>query len=483
MRLFIIITIQLLVLRNVYSQSGTHYLNYGPDTCKFIKDLFLSYKDDTVSQNKIYHLGFKEYEQFMALYDLCLEEDTSILMTLDKLGSDSLFRKLYKPKLIDDHYFVSDTLDFDKVEAKAVKFLTFTFFLETLIGDRYFDNHFLKEYISLMGIIIDMKFDYLEREFFMSKPTVNSRLSFSIANIEESISELNKLIASKTTLISTSINYTFDNLIEIGVSTNSDEEIDLTFDYLWTYVRRVTTEEESLEHKKYIGLIIARHLDNFNNDNIHLRVRIKEFLPFYNPERGTVIDFEGNSYITVKIGQMWWMAENLKSTYFKDGTAIPNAESRINWQNSNKPVYCWYMNDEKESKNIFGALYNWYAVNTNKLCPSGWHVPTKSEWDTLVSILGGHADAESRLQEIGKSHWKKPNQYATNETGFRALPGGRRTPYGLADFNEMGDCGTWWSSSEETKRNAYYYRIPSYFGILSSPHKKEHGHSVRCTKD
>ena len=140
---------------------------------------------------------------------------------------------------------------------------------------------------------------------------------------------------------------------------------------------------------------------------------------------GTVTDVDGNVYNTVTIGTQCWLQENLKTTKYKDGTSIPLVTDNSAWGSLSTPGYCWYNNDDTY-KNTYGALYNYYTVLTNNLCPSGWHVATEREWSTLVTYLGGASIAGGKLKESGTTHWVTPNTGANNETGFIALPGGRR---------------------------------------------------------
>ena len=106
-----------------------------------------------------------------------------------------------------------------------------------------------------------------------------------------------------------------------------------------------------------------------------------------------VVDIDGNVYHTVTIGTQVWMVENLKTTKYNDGTAIPLVTDNTAWGALTTPGYCWYNNDSATYKNTYGALYNWYAVNTGKLAPTGWHVPTDSEWTVLTTYLGGQSVA------------------------------------------------------------------------------------------
>lgn len=138
---------------------------------------------------------------------------------------------------------------------------------------------------------------------------------------------------------------------------------------------------------------------------------------------GTVTEMDGNVYQTVKIGTQIWTRENLKTTKYKDGTAIPLATDNTAWSNLTTPGYCWYNNDASANKNVYGGLYNWYTVSTNNLCPSGWHVSTDLDWTTISNYLGGGFDAAVKLKETGTDHWSAPNAGVTNETGFTARPG------------------------------------------------------------
>ena len=102
-----------------------------------------------------------------------------------------------------------------------------------------------------------------------------------------------------------------------------------------------------------------------------------------------ILDFEGNSYATVTIGSQIWMAENLRTTKYNEGTAIQLITDSLVWQQYDKPGYCWYNNDEP-SKNKNGALYNWYTVITKKICPQGWHVPDTTDWRILIQYISNN---------------------------------------------------------------------------------------------
>jgi len=199
---------------------------------------------------------------------------------------------------------------------------------------------------------------------------------------------------------------------------------------------------------------------------------------------GTVSDGDGNTYSTVTIGTQVWMAENLKTTRYNDGTAILPVPLNYVDFNSATPGYCWYNNDDVTNKSTYGALYNWLAVNTGKLCPTGWHVPTNAEWATLINYLGGEVVAGGKMKETGTTHWKSPNLGATNSSGFSALPGGRRFYDG--NFSYLGEDGLWWSSTDNHFINAgFLYIKSSENGLLYNTIWEDVRmcFSVRCLKD
>lgn len=198
----------------------------------------------------------------------------------------------------------------------------------------------------------------------------------------------------------------------------------------------------------------------------------------------TVNDVDGNVYHTVTIGTQTWFIENLKTTKYKDATAIPNVTDTVAWIGLTTPAYCWYKNDATTYKATYGALYNWYAVETGKLCPAGWHVPTDEEWTTLKNYVNDGSGAGALLKETGTTHWKNPNYGATDKFGFKALPGGGLRSDG--SFGEIGESGYWWTSTSYDSENAWN-RIMAYDHPLlvknACPFYKANGYSVRCIKD
>ena len=198
-----------------------------------------------------------------------------------------------------------------------------------------------------------------------------------------------------------------------------------------------------------------------------------------------VQDIENNSYNTVQIGTQIWLAENLKSTKYKDGTAIPLVTENSLWAGLSSEAYCWYNNDAGKYKTVYGALYNWYAVSSGKLCPEEWHVPSETDWQLLLDYLGGNTLAGKKLKEEGTEHWSKPNLYTTNETSFSALPGGIRYEYGNpGSFNDLLFCSYLWTSTEYSEIHAKSKILNSHSqGVFNEIRYKTDGLSVRCIKN
>jgi uncharacterized protein (TIGR02145 family) len=221
---------------------------------------------------------------------------------------------------------------------------------------------------------------------------------------------------------------------------------------------------------------------------------------------GSVTDIDGNVYPTVMIGEQEWMAENLKTTSYRDGSAIdyPGANEDL-WANTTAGAYAWYLNEEY-NKDLYGAVYNWYAVsNPNGLCPAGWRVPTDSDWTGLkdhlitqysLSNQEGVGSVGNRLKscrQLGSPltgcntsanpRWNRDeNHYGFDDFGFAALPMSRRSY--LGDFFEStGTYGQWWSASAASANEALYRRISYQSGrIWSSSRNKSDGYAVRCVK-
>lgn len=194
----------------------------------------------------------------------------------------------------------------------------------------------------------------------------------------------------------------------------------------------------------------------------------------------TVTDIDGNIYHTVTIGSQTWMLENLKVSHYQNGDEIPNVSDVNLWVNQTSGAYC--INDNNENNNLdYGKLYNFYAIkDPRKLCPPGWHIPSNEEWETLVLFLG--ENYINKLKDTGTSYWADPNDEATNESGFTALPGGSRDSKGT--FGGIGHYSFWWTSSSFAESYAYYRWFGDKHNVLNKTLSSyNYGLSVRCIKD
>jgi uncharacterized protein (TIGR02145 family) len=194
----------------------------------------------------------------------------------------------------------------------------------------------------------------------------------------------------------------------------------------------------------------------------------------------------GNTLSEVRIGDQIWATENLNTDRFGNGEFIIEAKTDAEWKKAgdqNQPAWCYYENDAANGE-IYGKLYNWYAVADNRgLCPAGWHVPTHSEWTQLTNFLGGQEIAGGKMKSTGTQYWKSPNIGATNESGFSALPVGNRGKDGR--FDGIGYFYFCWSATEDWSGGfAWYYNL--YYNRRDARcynYYKHDGYSVRCIKD
>lgn len=206
---------------------------------------------------------------------------------------------------------------------------------------------------------------------------------------------------------------------------------------------------------------------------------------------GNIKDIDGNVYHTVTIGSQVWMVENLKTTKYNDGSEITNVTSDTQWENLTTGAYCNYDNLESNAT-TYGRLYNWYAVNTGKLAPAGWHVPTDDDWFTLADYVAANLGISGSVAKAlaSTTNWVASTEgeaigndlTINNSTGFTALPGGYRGDGGK--FDGFGEVGSWWSSTEVDNSYAYDRGLGYFYdGLLRDYDIKESGFSVRLVRD
>jgi uncharacterized protein (TIGR02145 family) len=215
-------------------------------------------------------------------------------------------------------------------------------------------------------------------------------------------------------------------------------------------------------------------------------------------ERGTVTDFEGNVYNTVKIGNQWWMSDNLMATKYNNGdqigTTVPNS---LSITDATAPKYHWSYSGDESFAAIYGRLYTWYAVtDTRNVCPAGWHVPSDIDWNILSdyvnsgpfgAITSTNSNAKILASQTG---WVldgivgNPGQdmASNNKSGFSAMPGGLRQPSGT--YSGAGLSAYYWSTTADIPLLASTRLVYFNLGTLQeSNYTRDSGISVRCVKD
>ena len=195
------------------------------------------------------------------------------------------------------------------------------------------------------------------------------------------------------------------------------------------------------------------------------------------PEFGGLNDIDGNEYVTVKIGDQWWMAENLKVSRYRNGDEIPNITEDTEWSEMESGAWAFYNNDP-EVNDEFGKLYNWYAANDERdICPEGWMVPGESDWEKLINHLGGRDKAGGAMKDT--TLWLSPNEGASNESGFTGLPAGLRV--GSGGFDLLGRTGFWWYRGEPVRARDLNFLRES--AGITHQNDKTRGYSIRCVRE
>ena len=206
----------------------------------------------------------------------------------------------------------------------------------------------------------------------------------------------------------------------------------------------------------------------------------------FNPDKkyGKVTDIDGNVYRTIVIGTQTWMAENLRTTHYQNGDSIPEVMDYDRWRNMTSGAFCNYNNTtDLDTIATYGRLYNWYAVaDSRNLAPKGWHVATAPDWLTLINYLGGDTIASKHLKEAGILHWDGPND-GDNNSGFTALPGGRR--YKTQPYSGFELYADFWTSSSYTQSSAPFLYLTAWHdnSVYKGFNYNVNGYSVRCVKD
>ena len=213
---------------------------------------------------------------------------------------------------------------------------------------------------------------------------------------------------------------------------------------------------------------------------------------------GPVTDVDGNIYQVITIGTQVWMSENLSTTKYNNGNEIPLVSDPAGWGSLTTPGYCWYNNNKDANKAIYGALYNFYAVSTSQLCPTGWHVPTNNEWAVLINYLIANGYGyEGSGDDIAKSlsstmYWQDfstpgavgNDQISNNTSGFSAVPAAGRDGVDGNYSSSIGSATVFWTTTPIGLKNAVVKVIADIFStVIDGSSDNRFGGSVRCLND
>jgi uncharacterized protein (TIGR02145 family) len=207
----------------------------------------------------------------------------------------------------------------------------------------------------------------------------------------------------------------------------------------------------------------------------------------------SIADIEGNMYKTTQIGNQLWTIENLRTTHLNDNTPIPNVSDSVAWLTISTPAYAYYRNNSA-NKELYGALYTWFTVQTGKLCPSGWHVPSNAEYEALEISIGMPADSVQfwgwRGKDIGSKlkdsvGWITGN--GNNSSGFSAKPAGYRA-WANSQFRGLHEIAYFWTSTDDAinlkPTVAWYRRVDATTNyVYKATTEKGGGKAIRCIKD
>lgn len=342
------------------------------------------------------------------------------------------------------------------------------------------------------------------------------------------------------------LNNRVDSLNQIVVTEHSDKQnLSIEISKLKSQIKELESTKDKITNQNNV---VTQELQENQGQIVELNKQLKikqdslilantellKYKPAPPKEKIVVKQDNTGPTKTVTIGTQVWMKENLNVAVFKNGVAIPEVRDKDAWYEAGKneqPAWCFYDNDPKNGAK-YGKLYNWYAViDTNGLCPQGWHVPSDAEWDTLVTYLGGEdvAGAKMKAKPVMKKGVefydvdskycsncasaskeykkicpvckgtglvkiplrKKEHVYdyvasgfegGTNESGFTGLPGGYR--YDNGNYDLIGSLGYWWSSSESGAFTAWFRDLNNTNGYAyRNNYDKEFGLSVRCLRD
>ncbi|NOX86540.1 MAG: hypothetical protein GXO86_11365 [Chlorobi bacterium] len=314
-------------------------------------------------------------------------------------------------------------------------------------------------------------------------PIINSPIGLKIT-IRSGSANGSTVYSETFTPVSNAIGIFTVNIGEGSVQSGNFQDIDWGTDKYFlnvaidadggsNYTDMGTTQFLSVPYSLYTASIYV----NYSNDTLWIGDKYVVLSGGGGPPGGTVTDYDGNVYNTVVIGNQTWLKENLRSLHYADGTPIDNV---------------WVYDNNESNAAVWGRLYNWEAVmngaassdgnpsGVQGVCPDGWHLPSKAEFEELVSFLGGGVGW--KLKETGNQYWNEPNSN-TNESGFSARGAGDKESVSGV-FENLKETTEFWTCTENSDSRAYNLILyKSQGGAPMHNNFKENGFSVRCVKD
>jgi len=295
----------------------------------------------------------------------------------------------------------------------------------------------------------------------------------------------NDLEISVTTLPADNITYSSATIT--GNIENDDSDPVTEKGFCWGNLPNPTIEGVKIERGKGVGPFTAE-LDGLSDGvNYYVRtylvnskgVKYGNQVVFSTLSK-PVQDIDGNVYSTVVIGKQVWMAENLRTSSYKNGNKIFFAKDESAWYSSEVGTYC-YQCHEPEYDAVFGKLYNKYIAKSQDVCPTGWHLPSSQEWNQMLDYLGGENVAGGKMKKVATDLWLYTSDNATNSSGFSGLPGGHYVSVGSntgCNVSNMTYSGYWWSSN-----NQVFELNGSRDNVRITTALPTYGYSIRCVRD
>lgn len=237
------------------------------------------------------------------------------------------------------------------------------------------------------------------------------------------------------------------------------------------YTAMGATQLLSVPYSLYTNSIYV----NYSNDTLYIGDQYVLISGGGGPPSGTITDYDGNVYETVVIGTQTWMAENLRSLHYSNGSSI-------------EEVYAY--DDNESNVAAYGRLYTWDAVmgtsknsasRSGNICPDGWHIPTKTECETLIDYLGGIVIAGGKMKETGLTYWENPNEGATNESGYSGRGAGSRGQSG--NYTALNQLGAIWTTTENGLKATRMALFNDLTNAFTGDFQKTMGYSARCIKN